>query len=220
MRVLLFALLLVSQTVRADFKVPALTGPVVDTAGMLRSSTKEQLSDFLRNLHDSGGAQIQVAAVPDLGGVSIEEASIKMTDAWKLGKKKEDRVIANRIIREVIAPKMRQDSPDRAVIDGVMAIAHYTDPNLVENAEQPRAQGSNPNNAFGDLNFWVWLIVFLLFGILPIFSRGWRRSVFSGLGWGGGFGGGGGWGGGFGGGGGGWSGGGGGFSGGGSSGSW
>src|SRR5665213_1868719 len=175
MHSVLLGLLLLVQTAGADFSAPPLTGPVVDTAGLLSSSAKNSLDQFLRQLHDQGGAQIQIAIVPSIGDVSIEEASIKMTDQWKLGKKKEDRglllllaikehkvrievgqglegdlpdVTAQRIIREVIVPRLKEGAPDRAVMDGVMAIAHYTDPTLIENAgtapNRSHAQRGNP----------------------------------------------------------------------------
>lgn len=229
----------------ADFQVPPLTGPVVDQAGMFSAATTESLSRFLRGLNEHGGAQIQVATVTDLGGLSIEEASIKITDQWKLGKKKEDRglmllfglkehkvrievgqglegdvpdVTANRIILEVIVPRLKEGSPDRAVIDGIMAIVHYTDPTLLENSSGLPARSHSTGREINWLrfllnNFWILFLggFVLLRAILP---RRYFNSIGGG-GWGGGGFGGGGWGGG-----GGWSGGGGGFSGGGSSGSW
>src|SRR4051812_32323250 len=91
MHVFWLGLLLFANLAQADFQVPALTGPVVDSAGMFNASTRAGLDRFIRELHDQGGAQLQVAAVSNLGGISIEEASIKITDQWKLGKKKEDR---------------------------------------------------------------------------------------------------------------------------------
>lgn len=235
----------------ADFQVPPLTGPVVDQASMLSSATRESLSRYLHQLFERGGAQIQVATVPDLGGLSIEEASIKVTDQWKLGKKKEDRgvlllfapnehkvrievgqglegeltdVTSNRIIREVIVPRMKEGSPDRAVIDGVLAIVHYTDPGLLEEAQQGMPSRSSHFAKGGGLGrlftIFFWIIILLLFlrprggGGVGGFMTG---LLLGGMGRGGGFGDGG-----FGGSGsgGGWSGGGGGFSGGGSSGSW
>lgn len=227
----------------ADFQVPRLTGPVVDQAGMLSTSTADQLSRFLHNIRAQSGTQLQVATVRDLGGLSIEEASIKIVDNWKLGRKKEDRgillllapserririevgrglegdlpdVTANRIIREVIAPRLKEGSPDRAVTDGVMAILSYTDPTLLE---QGAAQHVKKDRGLLDARFVIFLVIIGLWLIFSMRGRG------------GGFGGGGGYYGGWGsgsssgggfssGGGGGWSGGGGGFSGGGSSGSW
>jgi uncharacterized protein len=243
-KLLLGLLLLAATGARADFQVPPLTGPVVDAAGMLNPQTREALERYLHELKDHGGTQLQIATVPDLGGVSIEEASIKITDQWKLGKKKEDRgllllfalndhkvrievgqglegqvpdLVANRIINEVIVPRLREGSPDRAVLDGVMALVHYTDPDFAPNGDMPAR--SQRHRGSSGLPAIFWIIFFVLFWLFPMFS-GRRRGGFF---WWGGGGGGGGWGGGgFGGGssGGGWSGGGGGFSGGGSSGSW
>jgi uncharacterized protein len=249
MHVLLFSLIGVFAW--ADFRVPALTGPVVDEAGALSESTRQSLDHFLRAVHDRGGSQIQIATVRDLGGLSIEEASIKITDAWKLGKKKEDRglllllapndhkvrievgqglegdlpdVTASRIIREVIIPRMREASADRAMIDGVLAIMQYTDPNLLDEmgtSAPVHTKTAVFSTRVGTLVIWFIILLLWIFAILSRFSR---RSGFwyGGGGWGGGgwSGGGGSFGGGSWGGGGGWSGGGGGFSGGGASGSW
>jgi uncharacterized protein len=231
----------------AEFQVPALTGPVVDEAGVLSPSTRVSMEGYLRNLRERGGAQIQVATLRSLGGLSIEEASIQIVDRWQLGNKKEDRgvllviaptehhvrievgrglegdlpdVVASRIVREVIIPRIRNESMDRAVVDGVLAISHYTDPNL-----ESAAPGDLPMRlhrvkkkglgTFMTLLFWLIFLMIFLGG-----GRRRRRGLFWG-GVGGALGGLGGRGlGGFGGGGGGWSGGGGGFSGGGASGSW
>jgi uncharacterized protein len=220
----------------------------MDMADILNSNTEHILESYLRQLHEKGGAQIQVATVPSLEGLAIEEYSIHLTDQWKLGKKKEDRgilllvapherkirievgmglegdlpdVVASRIIREVMAPEFTAGNADRAVIDGVRAIAHITDPGLEDAPMPKRGRRDNPYRGLIELG------VILLFLIIARLGSGGRR----GGGWwfGGGGGGFGGWGGGsFGGGGfgggssggGGWSGGGGGFSGGGASGGW
>lgn len=228
-----------------EFQIPALSGPVVDQAGMFRQSTREKLSTYLRQISERSGTQLQVATVSDLAGLSIEEAATKITDQWKIGRQKEDRgilllfapkerrvrievglglqgdlpdVTANRIIREVIAPRLRDGTPDRALINGVMAILHYTDPGLLNEDGEP---ATHPQKQKGKGSVvWIFWFLFLMFFILPIFSRRWRYVVGSaGLGGIAGGLGGGGWGSG-GGSGGGWSGGGGGFNGGGSSGSW
>src|SRR5258708_206801 len=74
----------------ADFKVPSLTGPVMDFAGYLRAEDARDLQRLLLNYNEQGKAQIQVLILKDLQGVEIEDASIKITDAWKLGEKKKD----------------------------------------------------------------------------------------------------------------------------------
>jgi uncharacterized protein len=240
---LLALLFLAAPPARADFQVPALTGPVVDQAGMLSSGARQRLEAFLRRLHDGGGSQIQVAIVSDLGGVSIEEASIKTVDKWKLGHAKTDDgvllmiaakehrvrievgqgregdlpdLIASRIIREVIVPGMRQGDPDRAVLAGVAAIVHYTDPGFLE--QQQTVSADSPPGRDGSRLLLILKIIFLLLILTPLFLGRFFGGFWGGGGFGG-FGGGGFGGGGFGGGGG-WSGGGGGFSGGGASGGW
>lgn len=238
---------LVTFAAHAEFVVPALTGPVVDQASMLSPSTTERLTAFLQRLKQSGGAQIQVLTVENLGGLSVEEASIRVTDQWKLGSRKDDNgallllsrddrkvrievgqglegqlpdAIASRIVRDVMLPRFRQGQVDRGVIDGVLAIVHYTNPDLLNGENQSEvAEQAYPRERIIELVLFVLVISFM---ILPVFFRtSRRRGMGRWLGGGGGFGSGGGWGGGFGGsGGGGWSGGGGGFSGGGASGSW
>ena len=233
---------------RADFQVPSLTGPVVDNAGLLSASTADRLSKLLENVVRQGGSQIQVLTVPDLGGTTIEEASIKVVDQWKLGGAKTDNgvllmiskderkirievgqglegqlpdAMASRIIREIMTPRLRQGSPDRAVVDAVFAILHYTDPELdvAPTRSNYKNRSSDGSMGIGDLGFFAFLILaFMLVSFLRIALfgfQGGRSRHFPGYwGGGGGFGGGG-----FGGGGG-WSGGGGGFSGGGASGGW
>lgn len=229
---------------RADFKVPALTGPVVDQAGMLSPSAASSLGSLLRTVHDRGGSQIQVAILSDLGGLPIEDASIRVTDQWKLGGAKTDNgvllliaakehkvrievgqglegdlpdAIANRIIREIIVPYMRQGQPDQAVIQGVLAILQHTDPKLAGlSGGAASATPKPPLN--GDVVQLILMLILFGFFFLPIFFRPFGRG--GGFWGGGGFGGGGFGGGGWGSGGGGWSGGGGGFSGGGASGGW
>jgi len=243
---LLFSLLLVSLSATAEFRVPSLTGPVVDDGQMLSAQARQKLAAFLQRLHESGGAQVQVATVPDLGGISIEEASIKITDQWKLGSAKEDNgvllllskaerrvrievgqgnegvlpdITASRIVREVIIPRFKSGDIDRGVIDGVLAIVHYTNPNFLEGQNSAGPVGSRAGMPSKRLEM-IFFILFFLFILLPAFAgRGRRRSGLGGAllgyglgrGLGGGFGGSGGRG---------WGGGGGGFSGGGASGSW
>lgn len=236
-----FTFLTASWFAHAAFQVPALTGPVVDQAGMFSGSTRERVARFVTELRERGGSQIQVVTVPSLEGLTIEEAGIQIADQWKLGgAKKDDGVIlifapaerrvrievgqgregelpditANRIIREVIVPRMRAGDPDGALRAAVAAIVERTDPDFAPSGGPARVAQTAP----GGNAIFLLIILLVFFGVLlpALFGRGGGGGFFGG---GGGFGGGG-FGGFGGGGGGGWSGGGGGFSGGGSSGSW
>ena len=244
---MLFALLFSFSLARADFTPPTLTGPVVDAAHVLSADTAVRLSTLIRRLHDNGGTQIQIVTVPDLGGLSIEEASIQMADKYKLGSAKEENgvlivlaqkerrlrievgrgregvlpdIVAGRIVRDVMIPEIREGSADKAFAAGLLSVIHYTDPEFLEQQGIRAPRGSHKLSGL-EVEIILWLILAAFF-ILPGLiwgRRGPHRGVWT---YGNGYGGGGFGGGSFGGGsgGGGWSGGGGGFSGGGASGSW
>ena len=71
-------------------EVPALTGPVVDVAGVLTRNEETELSNALLSFKQKSGPQIQILIVKDLEGDVIENFSIKVVDKWKLGDKKRE----------------------------------------------------------------------------------------------------------------------------------
>ncbi|WP_315329007.1 TPM domain-containing protein [Treponema socranskii] len=87
MTVLLCPLLLIAAFPLSALDVPPLTGRVVDNAGLLSSSEKEELSSCLESLEDTTGAQIAVLTVATLAGDSLESFGIRVADEWKLGRK-------------------------------------------------------------------------------------------------------------------------------------
>jgi uncharacterized protein len=118
----------------ADVAVPQLTGRVVDRTGTLSSSDVAALSQKLGDFETRKGSQIVVLIVPTTDPESIEQFSIRVAEAWKIGRKKvadgairvvakNDRhlrievgyglegaltdVTSRRIIDEVITPKFR-----------------------------------------------------------------------------------------------------------------
>lgn len=220
----------------AEFKVPRLTGPVMDEVGVIRPQDRNELEKVIRDYNRQGKAQLQILVIESLQGLEIEEASIKILDQWKLGTEKKDNgilfliapnerklrievgqglegtlpdVIAKRIISDTVLPLFKARNLSAGVVVGTYQIIKYVDQ---EYADQhladpaPESKRSIPGGV-------ILVILFLLLFIgrfLPASS--FRGGGFGGGGFGGGsFGGGGG---------GGWSGGGGGFSGGGASGSW
>jgi uncharacterized protein len=236
-------LVLGASTALAEFKIPVLRGPVIDEVGVLRQQDRYDIEAVVRDYNAQGKAQIQVLVIDSLQGLEIEEASIKITDAWKLGTEKKDNgilfliaphekklrievgqglegalpdVIAKRIIADTVLPLFKANNMSSGVVMGVYQIIQYVDK---EYADQHLTAQPEVTPSKGLPGWAVLLILFFLLFIgrfMPGSSFGGRRGGggFFGVG---GFGGGG-----FGGGGGGggWSGGGGGFSGGGASGSW
>jgi uncharacterized protein len=248
-RGLLAALLLVTALpALASIPIPPLTGPVVDEAGLLDAGSQRRIEALSRAaLAQEGGrgVQLQYLIVKTLDGEAIEDYSMRVAEAWKLGTREgdngvlvtvasEDRQVrievgqgieggltdvqSSRIIRGTIAPAFRERRFGDGLYDAGVEILSALGA-LPKDVARHAARGP-PGQRLSGLAIVIFVILSIvlrtLFGGLGLR----RRSHFGGWGgpWGGGgFGGGGG---GFGGGGGSWGGGGGGFSGGGASGRW
>jgi uncharacterized protein len=145
---ILLSFMLAAQ--RADsLDVPPLKAHVNDYAGMLGEQTVRQMEGELAEFERSDSTQIVVLTIPGLQGESLEEFSIKVAEAWKVGWKgvdngvillvaKNDRkvrievgrglegrltdLVAGRIIRNTIIPRFRSGDFDGGVMEGVAAI--------------------------------------------------------------------------------------------------
>lgn len=133
----------------AALEVPPLKGRVNDTAGMISTSTEQQLEEILRNLEQTDSTQIVVLTIPSLGGEALEEYSLRVAEKWKIGQKgfdngailliaQKDRklrievgyglegsltdLMTGRIIRHVIVPQFKAGNFDQGIIDGVQAM--------------------------------------------------------------------------------------------------
>jgi len=176
--------------------VPPLTARVTDTTGTLDSAQRAALEAKLEALEREKGAQVAVLLVPTTGPEDIAQYSIRVADAWKLGRAqpddgvlllvaKDDRrlrievgyglegalpdAIASRIIRETITPHFRQNDYYGGIDAGVDQILA-----VVRGEELPppdeRWQGTDAVSRGLDL------LPFLLFGVL--FASGILRSIF------------------------------------------
>ncbi|MES1147853.1 MAG: YgcG family protein, partial [Bradyrhizobium guangdongense] len=130
----------------AQVAVPTLTGRVVDQTGSLSSSDIASLTQKLRDFETRKGSQIAVLIVPTTQPETIEQYSIRVADAWKIGRKKVDDgailivakndrhlrievgyglegaltdVTSRRIIDESIAPKFRSGDFAGGIVAGV-----------------------------------------------------------------------------------------------------
>ena len=74
----------------ADVAVPQLTGRVVDQTGTLSSDDIASLTETLKSLETRKGSQIAVLIVPTTEPETIEQFSIRVAEAWKIGRKKID----------------------------------------------------------------------------------------------------------------------------------
>lgn len=67
--------------------VPPLTGRVVDQAKMLDEAQRQQLEAVLADYETTTGSQIAVLTVSKTEPEAIEQYSIRVAEAWKLGRK-------------------------------------------------------------------------------------------------------------------------------------
>jgi uncharacterized protein len=131
----LIALLLSASLSVAEVAVPPLQSRVTDLAGTLSAGEVVQLEQKLAAFEAKKGSQIAVLIVLATQPETIEQYSIRVVDAWKLGRKriddgvlliiaKQDRAvrievgyglegvlpdaIAKRIVDEIIVPKFKQ----------------------------------------------------------------------------------------------------------------
>jgi uncharacterized protein len=139
-------LVLAALCVRAEVPVPPLTARVTDLTGTLSGEAVTRIEAKLANLEARKGSQIAVLIVPTTQPEEIEQFSIRVAEAWKLGRKgvddgailivaKNDRrvrievgqglegalpdAISNRIITEAITPHFKLGDYDRGVEAGV-----------------------------------------------------------------------------------------------------
>lgn len=240
---LVFILFFASLGLRAQtsFKVPTLTGPVIDQVGFLSRQDRQELMQLLYDFNQRGKAQVQVLIVPDLQGIPIEQVSIQVADKWQLGDQKKDNgvlflisakeralrievgqglegaipdVYAKRIISDQVVPLFRAKRFSAGIVVGVHEILRLADKEFAD--EKNLSDEENSSIPLG-----VLVVLLIIIYVLGRFGGGGGQRIMSGSDWGsGGFGSGGWPGSGSGSSGGSWSGGGGGFSGGGASGNW
>jgi len=69
----------------AEPPIPALTGRVVDQAGILDRATVDAITNQLAGLESSTGIQLVVVTLPDLKGFVIEDWGLALGRGWGIG---------------------------------------------------------------------------------------------------------------------------------------
>ena len=129
--------------------VPALQSRVNDLAGLLSPEASRGIEAELAEFERAESTQIVVLTIPTLEGEALEEYSIKVAEAWKIGQEgkgngvillvaRQERkvrievgrglegtltdLVSGRIIRNAIAPRFKTGDFDGGVIAGTNAI--------------------------------------------------------------------------------------------------
>jgi len=209
-----FLLLCATAAIGAEPKYPQLTGRVVDDAGVLTASTKNQLTDMLAEHERTTGQQVVVVTLPSLQGFPIEDFGYQLGRHWGIGQKG-----TNTGAMVIVAPNEHKvrievgyglegkltDATSRVIIDRDMLPAFrrgdYNAGVLAGTASVLAVLGGDASAGASDANSntaqsdqgqfpWVPLIIFVIFMIAFSMRRrtGFGPFIYTG---GGGFGGGG-----------------------------
>lgn len=76
-----------AQTQAGFVPVPPLSAHVIDQAGMLNSQQRSNLDNVLKEYEARTGSQIAILLISSTAPEAIEQYSIRVADAWKLGRK-------------------------------------------------------------------------------------------------------------------------------------
>jgi uncharacterized protein len=143
------ALLLAAGASAQKPKVPANQGWVTDLAGVLTKPQEDELETLMQSYRDGSRHDVALLTVPSLDGASLEQLALEVGRTWKLGGRdlhdgalllvaKSERklrievgrglegtvtdMVAGRIIREVIAPHLREGRWFDGLRAGIQAI--------------------------------------------------------------------------------------------------
>jgi uncharacterized protein len=89
-----------SSALAAEPRFPALTGRVVDDAGVLNASTRNELTDMLAAHERATGEQVVVVTLDSLQGFSIEDFGYQLGRYWGIGQRGK-----NNGVLLIVAPK-------------------------------------------------------------------------------------------------------------------
>ena len=176
----------------AEVAVPPLRARVTDLTGTLSPSQVQTLESRLRDFESTKGSQVAVLMLPTTRPETIEQYSIRVAEAWKIGRQrvddgvilvvaKDDRAVrievgrglegaitdglADRVIREVITPRFRSGDFYGGISAGTEALIALIQGESLE-APQPRLGTGRPI----DVQTIFWLLVALVVGD-AIFKR-------------------------------------------------
>jgi len=186
-------------------EVPYLGGRVNDYANMLSPEAIQSLEYMLKSHEDSTSNQVVVLTVQSLEGEVLEEYSIKVVEAWKLGTAKNDNGVlvlvakddrkvrievgnglegaltdasSGWIIRNLIVPNFKQGEYDAGLIAGVAAILKTItgEYHIDQNAEVDTPD-ETPPFFVALLGTGIFLVTVGTFTLASIFTKG-AQSIF------------------------------------------
>jgi len=195
---LLAALALGALPLAAQQPVPRLTGRVVDTTATLSSAERAALEQKLAALEQRKGSQIAVLIVASVQPEAIEQYSLRVAEAWQIGRgktddgivvvvAKDDRelrievgyglegavpdALAKRIIAERITPRFRDGDYAGGLNDGVDALIKLVDVETLPPPPPRAADRARGGREGGGSSSVLPFVLFFAFVVAPILRR-------------------------------------------------
>jgi uncharacterized protein len=193
-RFLLCILLLLLPVQLLALEPPRLVGRVNDYASLLSPGTASTLEKKLADFEQNQSTQVVLLTIPSLQGDDMEQFTIRVADAWKIGQKGKDNgvllviakaerrvrievgmglqgvlpdITASRIIRDTMRPHLKRGDFDSGISAGVEAIMAAT---KGEFASSPRDTGAHKRRSSGSPATFF-LLAAVAAAILGSFSR-------------------------------------------------
>jgi len=211
--VVLVALLLFMVTagnLRA-LNVPQLQSRVNDYAGILQSREKTELEAYLASVEDKTTSQLVLLTLKSLEGEPLEDFSMRVAEAWKIGQKGKDNgaillvSIAEHavrievgygleailpdgkcgtIIRQIIVPEFRGGNYYTGIKNAFQTMAQVIggDSSAIKDLEK---QDKSSAHSSGGFNCAFFIVLLMLFFVLKMCSpcRAFRSLTSGGKGW-------------------------------------
>src|SRR6266545_3507248 len=180
---------------------------VNDFAGVLPAAERERLEEKLRSRERESSNQIVVAIFRSLDGESLEDFSIRLAQAWRIGQKGLDNgaiflvflqdrqmrievgygleptltdAVSSSILRDVVAPRFREGK----IADGIAAGVDAIEQAIAGTYQAPARRAARPTAPADYVQMAIWLVVLGGIGLAvipPLFYRsGTRRSGWTG----------------------------------------
>lgn len=189
----------------AALDVPFLSGRVNDLANIIPADARQRIEQKLAAFEQKTGAQVAVLTVPSLEGEPIDDFSLRVAEAWKLGQKGKDNGVlfliapqdrrmrievgyglegdltdleTNKIMDDVVAPYLRNGDYGGGIEHGVDAILASLQGQEVVAPETGGAQGVRSPGGFNGLVFAFVIGVFALMAITTGGIMGWFLYLF------------------------------------------
>jgi uncharacterized protein len=178
----LYLFFLPAGKIFAEVTYPDYSTMVNDFTGTLDPGWKSSIEDLCIKVRDETGAEIGVAVISDLQGITIEEYAVKLFEKWGVGKADKDNGVlllvsmqerkvrievgyglegvitdleAGNIINDIIVPRFKENDYNTGVYDGVYALASeiYKDQGL-ELESAVTVETTSASSSFSFNGFW------------------------------------------------------------------